>query len=53
MNIQDGSVCVPFTGTTYSIKYFKPIPKKLIKIPQQLRRRIFFSFHNVLNVSDF
>ena len=37
--MQSGSVSVPFTGTAYL--------NKLIKIPQQFRCRIFFSFHDV------
>ena len=27
--IQDGSVCAPFTGAAYRVKYFKPITKEI------------------------
>ena len=29
LDIQDGSVSAPFTGTAYRVKYFKPIPKEI------------------------
>ena len=51
--IQDGSVSAPFTGTAYMVKYFKLIPKKIIKIPQQFRRRFFIFISRCLSIPVF
>ena len=53
LSIQGGRGSAPFTETAYRVKYFKPIPKKIIKMHQQFGRRIFFFISRFLSIPVF